>query len=139
MEIKDLLREEYWGETSTQCCEETKRGLPQPRLRINQAKPSGILVLVIPKWKKQVIIHQRELLHGWSFVLILCCQNFQFGHNCGHMGTVFAELRLGHQLGEKSNKSGTLCVRVGHSAGRGLTYHAGSPRFIPQHKLAVVA
>lgn len=31
-------------------------GYPQPRLRISQAKPSGIFVLMIPKRKKQMII-----------------------------------------------------------------------------------
>lgn len=70
-----------------------------------------------------------------AFLLILYCQNFQFAHNCGHMGTVFAELGLGCELREKSNKSGTLCLGVGRPAGRGLTYHAGSPGFIPQYSI----
>lgn len=45
-----------------------------------------------------------------AFLLILYCQNFQFAHNCGHMGTVFAEFGLGCELGEKNQTNQKLCV-----------------------------
>lgn len=73
-----------------------------------------------------------------AFLLILYCQNFQFAHNCGHMGTMFAEHGLGCQLGENQINQ-ELCVL---GWGAQLAYLSCRKSWVHspvQHKPAVVA